>query len=172
MFFIKMIGAVIALALCPLWGISAQIPEGTALLSPPAGNREEEFHYSSLSVYEEPGQSHSSTLFFNDGFGRLTIFEMEYHDGLMTVIIRRNMNILWKDTFSVKSPSFSVKRHDLRGKITFEITAGEHILYGEIDKNDRWDMKEKGKKRQEETPFSPYLPAGNRGSSDSSVSTV
>lgn len=86
MFFIKMIGAVIALALCPLWGISAQIPEGTALLSPPAGNREEEFHYSSLSVYEEPGQSHSSTLFFNDGFGRLTIFEMEHHDGQMTMV--------------------------------------------------------------------------------------
>ena len=148
-----MIGAVIALALCPLWGISAQIPEGTALLSPPAGNREEEFHYSSLSVYEEPGQSHSSTLFFNDGFGRLTIFEMEHHDGQMTITIRRNMNVLWKGTYSVKSPYFSVQRHDILGHITFEITAGEHILYGEIDKNDRWDIKEKSRKQIEKVPL-------------------
>ena len=151
MFFVKPLGAVLALALClPVTGL-AGTPERTAGMTSSVGNREEEFHYSSLSAYGEPGYSQSSTLFFNDGFERLTIFEMEHHDGQMTITIRRNMNILWKGTYSVKSPYFSVQRHDILGHITFEITAGEHILYGEIDKNDRWDIK--SRKQSEKVPL-------------------
>ena len=78
---------------------------------------------------------------------------MEHHDGQMTITIRRNMNVLWKGTYSVKSPYFSVQRHDILGHITFEITAGEHILYGEIDENDRWDIKEKSRKQIEKVPL-------------------
>ena len=159
MFFVKPLGAVLALALClPVTGL-AGTPERTAGMTSSVGNREEEFHYSSLSAYEEPGYSQSSTLFFNDGFERLTIFEMEHHDGQMTITIRRNMNVLWKGTYSVKSPYFSVQRHDILGHITFEITAGEHILYGEIDKNDRWDIKEKSRKQNEKVPLPLSAPS-------------
>ncbi len=159
MFFVKPLGAVLALALClPVTGL-AGTPEGTAGMTSSVGNREEEFHYSSLSAYGEPGYSQSSTLFFNDGFERLTIFEMEHHDGQMTITIRRNMNILWKGTYSVKSPYFSVQRHDILGHITFEITAGEHILYGEIDENDRWDIKEKSRKQSEKVPLALSEPS-------------
>lgn len=44
----------------------------------------------------DDGADEASTVFFNDGFGRLTAFEKEYKDGRMTIIIRQNMNIVWK----------------------------------------------------------------------------
>ena len=162
MIFVKPLGAILALALClPVTGL-AGTPERTAGMTSSVGNREEEFHYSSLSAYGEPGYSQSSTLFFNDGFERLTIFFFFHNDGQMTITIRRNMNILWKGTYSVKSPYFSVQRHDILGHITFEITAGEHILYGEIDENDRWDIKEKSRKQSEKLP----LPLSEPSSAD------
>lgn len=105
------------------------------------GNREN-FHYSSFYFGKSGETSHSSTMFFNDGQGRLTMFEMETRAGLMTVTIRQNMHILWKGTYSVTNSHFFVKRLDSLGKVTFQIIAGEHVLRGEIDDNDNWVITE------------------------------
>ena len=103
--------------------------------------------------------SFSSTVFFNDGFGRLTAFEKEYKDGRMTIIIRQNMNVVWKNTYTVSSNHFSVERIDTDGHILFRIHVGERILVGEIDSRDRWIMTEPRKAPHDETMI-PLASAG------------
>ena len=83
--------------------------------------------YSSFYSADD-GADEASTVFFNDGFGRLTAFEKEYKDGRMTIIIRQNMSIVWKNTYTVSSNHFSVERIDTDGHILFRIHVGERIL--------------------------------------------
>lgn len=102
--------------------------------------QDNEILYSSFYSGEASGSA--STVFFNDGFGRLTMFEKEYKDGKMTIIIRQNMNVVWKNTYTVSNDYFSVERLDAEGLIRFRIRAGERILFGEIDSSDRWNVTE------------------------------
>lgn len=48
----------------------------------------------------------------------------------MTIIIRQNMSIVWKNTYTVSSNHFSVERIDTDGHILFRIHVGERILVG------------------------------------------
>ena len=114
--------------------------------------------YSSFYSADD-GADEASTVFFNDGFGRLTAFEKEYKDGRMTIIIRQNMSIVWKNTYTVSSNHFSVERIDTDGHILFRIHVGERILVGEIDSRDRWIMTEPRKAPRDETMI-PLASAG------------
>jgi len=115
-------------------------------------------HYKRIYSADD-GADEASTVFFNDGFGRLTAFEKEYKDGRMTIIIRQNMSIVWKNTYTVSSNHFSVERIDTDGHILFRIHVGERILVGEIDSRDRWIMTEPRKAPRDETMI-PLASAG------------
>jgi hypothetical protein len=77
----------------------------------------------------------------------------------MTIIIRQNMNVVWKNTYTVSSNHFSVERIDTDGHILFRIHVGERILVGEIDSRDRWIMTEPRKAPRDETMI-PLASAG------------
>ena len=117
--------------------------------------------YSSFYSADD-GADEASTVFFNDGFGRLTAFEKEYKDGRMTIIIRQNMNVVWKNTYTVSSNHFSVERIDTDGHILFRIHVGERILVGEIDSRDRWIMTEPRKNPRDDTVI-PLAVEGTSG---------
>ena len=102
---------------------------------------------------------YSSFYSADDGVGRLTAFEKEYKDGRITIIIRQNMNVVWKNTYTVSSNHFSVERIDTDGHILFRIHVGERILVGEIDSRDRWIMTEPQKAPHDETMI-PLASAG------------
>ena len=124
---------------------AANVPEGTARIATSVEDVkpavEEEYFYSSSFSSDADGAS-ESVLYFNDGFGRLTSFETETKDGVMTLTIRQNMNVLWKGSRSVKSHRFTVKKENVMGRIVFKITLGEHKFTGEFDSRDKWIMTE------------------------------
>ena len=98
------------------------------------------------------------SIFFRRDFS-FRQFEKEYKDGRMTIIIRQNMNVVWKNTYAVSSNHFSVERIDTDGHILFRIHVGERILVGEIDSRDRWIMTEPRKAPRDETMI-PLASAG------------
>ena len=136
--------AVSIISLCLPYGISANVPEGTARIASSPSDLEEDFQYSSYYSNSDSTAGSSSTVFFNDGFGRLTMFETESRDGRMTLTIRQNMNIAWKGSYAVSGYSFSVRREESLGRVFFRIQLGEHHLLGEIDSNDKWILTENG----------------------------
>ena len=120
----------------------ANTAKGTAvIIHNSVSGMDNQILYSSFYSADD-GADEASTVFFNDGFGRLTAFEKEYKDGRITIIIRQNMNVVWKNTYTVSSNHFSVERIDTDGHILFRIHVGERILVGEIDSRDRWIMTE------------------------------
>ena len=129
----------------------ANTAKGTAvIIHNSVSGMDNQILYSSFYSADD-GADEASTVFFNDGFGRLTAFEKEYKDGRMTIIIRQNMNVVWKNTYAVSSNHFSVERIDTDGHILFRIHVGERILVGEIDSRDRWIMTEPRKAPRDET---------------------
>ena len=93
----------------------ANTAKGTAvIIHNSVSGMDNQILYSSFYSADD-GADEASTVFFNDGFGRLTAFEKEYKDGRMTIIIRQNMNVVWKNTYTVSSNHFSVKRIDTDG---------------------------------------------------------
>ena len=131
--------------------VFANTAKGTAvIIHNSVSGMDNQILYSSFYSADD-GADEASTVFFNDGFGRLTAFEKEYKDGRMTIIIRQNMNIVWKNTYTVSSNHFSVERIDTDGHILFRIHVGERILVGEIDSRDRWIMTEPRKAPRDET---------------------
>lgn len=132
----------------------ANVAKGTAVI---IHNRisgiDNQILYSSFYSTDN-GADKASTVFFNDGFGRLIVFEKEYEDGKMTITIRRNMNVVWKNTYTVSNDHFSVERMNTNGHILFRIHAGERILVGEIDSHDRWIMADPQKTLHED----PLIP--------------
>lgn len=84
----------------------ANTAKGTAvIIHNSVSGMDNQILYSSFYSADD-GADEASTVFFNDGFGRLTAFEKEYKDGKMTIIIRQNMNIVWKNTYTVSSNHF------------------------------------------------------------------
>ena len=111
----------------------ANTAKGTAvIIHNSVSGMDNQILYSSFYSADD-GADEASTVFFNDGFGRLTAFEKEYKDGRMTIIIRQN--------------------------ILFRIHVGERILVGEIDSRDRWIMTEPRKAPHDETMI-PLASAG------------
>lgn len=84
----------------------ANTAKGTAvIIHNSVSGMDNQILYSSFYSADD-GADEASTVFFNDGFGRLTAFEKEYKDGRMTIIIRQNMSIVWKNTYTVSSNHF------------------------------------------------------------------
>lgn len=84
----------------------ANTAKGTAvIIHNSVSGMDNQILYSSFYSADD-GADEASTVFFNDGFGRLTAFEKEYKDGRMTIIIRQNMNVVWKNTYTVSSNHF------------------------------------------------------------------
>lgn len=76
--------------------VFANTAKGTAvIIHNSVSGMDNQILYSSFYSADD-GADEASTVFFNDGFGRLTAFEKEYKDGRMTIIIRQNMSIVWK----------------------------------------------------------------------------
>lgn len=76
--------------------VFANTAKGTAvIIHNSVSGMDDQILYSSFYSADD-GADEASTVFFNDGFGRLTAFEKEYKDGRMTIIIRQNMSIVWK----------------------------------------------------------------------------
>lgn len=140
----------------------ANTAKGTAvIIHNSVSGMDNQILYSSFYSAEN-GANEASTVFFNDGFGRLTAFEKEYRDGKITITIRQNMNIVWKNTYTVSSNHFSVERIDTDGHILFRIHAGERILIGEIDSRDRWIITEPRKDPRDDTVI-PLAVEGTSG---------
>ena len=142
--------------------VFANTAKGTAvIIHNSVSGMDNQILYSSFYSADD-GADEASTVFFNDGFGRLTAFEKEYKDGRMTIIIRQNMSIVWKNTYTVSSNHFSVERIDTDGHILFRIHVGERILVGEIDSRDRWIITEPQKNPRDDTVI-PLAVEGTSG---------
>ena len=83
-----------------------------------------------------------STLYFNDGFGRLTEFHMEQRGQVMTLTIRQNMNIVWQGHETVARNYFSVSREERIGEVYFRILMGDKAYKAFSDANDHWNVVE------------------------------
>ena len=86
--------------------------------------------------------SNESTLYFNDGFGRLVEFHMTTDGHFMTVTIRQNMNIVWKEKEEISHPRFSVVRREELGQVYFLVTMGDKRYKGYTNAKDVWSMEE------------------------------
>lgn len=113
--------------------------QGTSL---PDRNENSTMQFSSAFSSEGTAGESESTLFFNDGFGRMTEFDMVSENQVMTLTIRQNMRIVWKGSCHVKDNAFSVARRESNGQVYFLITMGEHRYRGDITRDDRWELKE------------------------------
>ncbi len=130
-------------------GAGAMVPEGTAHIAHTLSDVTEESEYSFSSMTEGEG-SGESTLFFNDGLGRLTEFHMTSGEGEMELTISQNGREIYRTHAAMKSRRFSVMRRESMGEIYFLITLGDKAYRGYQDRDDRWHMeemppKEKGK---------------------------
>lgn len=83
-----------------------------------------------------------STLYFNDGFGRLTEFHMTQVQHIMTLTIRQNMNVVWQGRTEVDTPRFSVVREEQQGQVYFRITMGTREYKASLNGEDHWDVVE------------------------------
>lgn len=83
-----------------------------------------------------------STLYFNDGFGRLTEFHMEQRGQVMTLTIRQNMNIVWQGHETVDKNYFSVTREERMGEVYFRILMGDKVYKAFSDVSDHWNVVE------------------------------
>ncbi len=83
-----------------------------------------------------------STLYFNDGVGRLIEFHMTRQKQRMTLVIRQNMNVVWKGSTEVDTPTFSVGREERMGQILFHVTLGSKEYEATIDEKGNWQMDE------------------------------
>lgn len=102
------------LALCLLPAAAGAADGGNGGV--PDRNEDRGIQFSSaFSSVEKAGES-ESTLYFNDGFGRMTEFHMVSDNHVMTVTIRQNMRIVWKGSCHVKmmiSPWSAEKGKDI-----------------------------------------------------------
>ena len=84
-----------------------------------------------------------STLYFNDGFGRLTEFHMNLENHRMELVIRQNMNIVWRGSRMVENSHFSVSREETMGQVTFTICMGDKTYEARLNDKDQWVVTEK-----------------------------
>lgn len=105
-----------------------------------------EVSYISTSSYtvmsaSAPGKaSTSSSLYYTDGAGRLTNFEMAADKGQMTISIRQDGAVVWSRTFAEKDTTFSVSRRESLGRVYFLITAGTRRFTAEPNEKGEWTV--------------------------------
>lgn len=96
-----------------------------------------------------------STLYFDDGFEKLTEFRMTWENSRMTVEIRQNGKLIGRKSCYTENPAFSVTREKSGERTYFLMTMGDHHFRGEFDRDNRWTLTEEenissGKSRERE----------------------
>ncbi len=152
----KMVSALLLSALLLPAAASAMVPEGTAHIARSISDVEEHSEFSFSSITEGGMDREESSLYFNDGFGRLMEFHMTAKDDHMTLQISQNGREIYCNGFSVKSRRFSVVRREEMGEIYFLITLGERTYRGSIDREDHWKMEE-GPSKDEVIPLRQHF---------------
>lgn len=99
-----------------------------------------EYQYSS-HITGAPQMHDETTLYFNDGFGRLIEFHLTTDHQTTELSIRQNGCEVWRGHLP-GADSFSVVREESMGEVYFLISSGEKEYRASIDRDDRWSVSE------------------------------
>lgn len=123
----------------------AALSAGTFFTASAAADIPPDWQFSSdshMTVYQFPSSASSSASFFyNDGEGRMTIFEMKRQNTLMTVKVRQFGAIIWEKEFTSESSRFTVSRHSENGRTWFTLTVGNQQFDLEPDARGLWHAR-------------------------------
>ena len=105
--------------------------------------------YQTVSSTSSPRESTSaSSLYYTDGAGRLTNFEMQTEDGVMTLTIRQDGAVVWSRAFKTDDTHFAVSRRESLGRVYFYITAGSRHFEAQPNEKGEWDVTPVGKEKR------------------------
>lgn len=99
-----------------------------------------EYRYSS-HITGDRWMHDETTLYFNDGFGRLIEFHLTADHQTTELSIRQNGCVVWQG-YLPGAGRFSVVREESMGEVYFLISAGEKEYRARIDRDDRWSVSE------------------------------
>lgn len=99
-----------------------------------------EYQYSS-HITGDRWMHDETTLYFNDGFGRLIEFHLTTDHQTTELSIRQNGCEVWRGHLS-GADRFSVVREESMGEVYFLISSGEKEYRASIDRDDRWSVSE------------------------------
>lgn len=99
-----------------------------------------EYQYSS-HITGDQWMHDETTLYFNDGFGRLIEFHLTADHQTTELSIRQNGCVVWQG-YLPGAGRFSVVREESMGVVYFLILAGEKEYRARIDRDDRWSVSE------------------------------
>lgn len=99
-----------------------------------------EYQYSS-HITGDRWMHDETTLYFNDGFGRLIEFHLMTDHQTTELSIRQNGCVVWQGHLP-GADRFSVVREESMGEVYFLILSGEKEYRARIDRDDRWSVSE------------------------------
>lgn len=99
-----------------------------------------EYQYSS-HITGDRWMYDETTLYFNDGFGRLIEFHLTVEHQMTELSIRQNGCVVWRGHLP-GADRFSVVREESMGEVYFLIASGEKEYRAGIDRDDRWSVSE------------------------------
>lgn len=99
-----------------------------------------EYRYSS-HITGDRWMHDETTLYFNDGFGRLIEFHLTVEHQMTELSIRQNGCVVWRGHLP-GADRFSVVREESMGEVYFLISSGEKEYRAGIDRDDRWSVSE------------------------------
>lgn len=99
-----------------------------------------EYQYSS-HITGDRWMHNETTLYFNDGFGRLIEFHLTVEHQMTELSIRQNGCVVWRGHLP-GADRFSVVREESMGEVYFLISSGEKEYRAGIDRDDRWSVSE------------------------------
>lgn len=99
-----------------------------------------EYRYSS-HITGDRRMHDETTLYFNDGFGRLIEFHLTVEHQMTELSIRQNGCLVWRGHLP-GADRFSVVREESMGEVYFLISSGEKEYRAGIDRDDRWSVSE------------------------------
>lgn len=99
-----------------------------------------EYQYSS-HITGDRWMHDETTLYFNDGFGRLIEFHLTVEHQMTELSIRQNGCVVWRGHLP-GADHFSVVREESMGEVYFLILSGEKEYRAGIDRDDRWSVSE------------------------------
>ena len=99
-----------------------------------------EYQYSS-HITGDRWMHDETTLYFNDGFGRLIEFHLTADHQTTELSIRQNGCEVWRGHLP-GADRFSVVREESMGEVYFLISSGEKEYRASIDRDDQWSVSE------------------------------
>lgn len=99
-----------------------------------------EYQYSS-HITGDQWMHDETTLYFNDGFGRLIEFHLTVEHQMTELSIRQNGCVVWRGQLP-GTDHFSVVREESMGEVYFLISSGEKEYRAGIGRDDRWSVSE------------------------------